>query len=320
MHKTIQISIVVPVKNGIDTLERFIKGVQLQTLFNKTEVVIVDSGSNDGSVTYLKQFNFVKVIEIDPKTFNHGATRNLAVQHCQGDFVLMTVQDAWTTDEHLLERMLAHFNDPEVAGVCGQQVVPHDADKNPHEWFRPQSAPTIKRVKFKKGEFEKLSPKVQRSNCGWDDVIAMYRKAVIIKLPFEPLVFGEDMLWAKMALEKGHTLIYDTSARVNHYHYQFPDFTRKRVLISKLFIYKCFNFEDERTYQLKDCILVVYRNIKWQCSPKWIWHNFKIIYHHRKATQYFLNTIKTNTLATLEQQLSINVPKGQQKKSRHASS
>ncbi|MGJ8548653.1 glycosyltransferase family 2 protein [Winogradskyella wichelsiae] len=310
-HSDPKISIVVPIKNGMDTLPAFIEGIQKQTLFKQIEVVIIDSESTDNSVEFLSQFSFVKVVSIDPKTFNHGATRNLGVTHCNGEFVLMTVQDAWTTDAKFIERMVAHFKDPSVMGVCGQQVVPHEKDKNPHEWFRPQSKGSAKKVEFKTKEaFLALSPKEQRQSCGWDDVVAMYRKQALLDLPFEPLVFGEDMLWAKMALEKGYALVYDTTVRVFHYHFQFPKYTYKRVLISKFFIYKCFNYFDDRTFSYKDYALVVYRNFKWKCAPKWIKHNFNLIANHRKATSTLATAIKKNKIEALERELAINIPQG----------
>ena len=308
-----KISVVVPVKNGIDTLPKFIEGIQKQTLFKETEVVIVDSASTDGSIEFLSKFDFVTVVSIDPKTFNHGATRNLGVSHAPGEFVVMTVQDAVPVDEFWLENMLAHFQDDEVMGVCGQQVVPHDNDKNPHKWFRPQSRGAVKSVQFKdKDTFLALSPKEQRGHCSWDDVNAMYRKQALIVLPFQPLMFGEDMLWAKMALEKGYKLIYDNSIRVEHYHHQFPEYTYKRTLIAKFFIFKCFNYLDRRTYNYKSFFLVVYRNLKWKCHPKWIMHNFKIIRNHRKATHKLIKVVNNNTIDMLEKELALNIPIGKQ--------
>lgn len=308
-----KISIVIPVKNGMDTLPNAIEGFKKQTLFSDSEVVVVDSGSSDGSVEYLSQFPFVRVIPIDPKTFNHGATRNLGVQHAKGAFVVMTVQDAIPSDELWLETMLRHFKDDTVAGVCGQQIVSHDPDKNPHEWFRPQSTPNIKTVQFKnRADFEALSPKEKRSTCGWDDVNAMYRKSVMELIPFETTVYGEDMLWAKAALEQGHALVYDYNAKVYHYHFQFPDYTYKRVMISKLFTYKNFGYIKPKTYSHKNYFMVVLRNLKWKLHPKWIRHNFNIIYYNRKANKDFLRAIETNCLDTLEKKLALDVPLGKQ--------
>ena len=309
----LKISIVIPVKNGMDTLPDVIDGIKKQTLFGDCEVVVIDSGSTDGSVTFLNQFPFIKVISIDPNTFNHGATRNLGVQHAQGAFVTMTVQDATATDKFWLENMLRHFKDSEVAGVCGQQIVAHDADKNPHEWFRPQSQPSVTTVQFNRQEdFDALSPQEKRNACGWDDVNAMYRKSVMEKIPFEKVAFGEDMLWAKAALKQGHRLIYDYTVRVNHYHYQFPDYTFKRTLITSVFIYKCFGLVRDKLFTPKDYALIVYRSFKWRIHPKWIFHNFKIMTNHNRATKSFLRALKNNILPDLEHSLALNVPMGKQ--------
>lgn len=309
----INISIVVPVKNGKATLPAFIEGIKKQTRFKETEVIVIDSGSTDGSVEFLTQFNFVNVVSINPKTFNHGATRNLGVSHCKGDFIVMTVQDAVAVNAVWLETMLKHFEDKSVMGVCGQQAVPHHKDKNPHEWFRPKYETQTKKIHFKtKQAFLELSPEEQRAVCGWDDVNAIYRKQALLDLPFESLLFGEDMLWAKMALEKGYTLVYDGSARVFHYHFQFPAYTFKRTLIAKWFIYKCFNFIDARTYSFKSYALVVYRNFKWKCHPKWIMHNFNMIRNHRKATHTLIKAVNNNSIDTLEKELALNIPIGKQ--------
>lgn len=294
----------------MDTLENLISGIQKQTQFENCEVVVIDSGSTDGSVEFLSQFSFVRIIPIDPKTFNHGATRNFGVSQALGDFILMTVQDAQPADAFWIETMLAHFKVEAVSGVCGQQVVAHEDDKNPHEWFRPQSEPTPKIVHFKKGDFIKLTPKEQRSFCGWDDVNAMYRKDALLEIPFETTAYGEDMLWAKAALEKGHTLVYEYAAKVYHYHFQFPEYTYRRVLISKVFTYLAFGYARPQAYNMKAYAMVVLRNIKWKLHPKWISHNWKIIYNNRKATYDFFDSIENNRIHELEKELALNVPMG----------
>lgn len=310
-----KVSIIIPTKNGMDTLPQLIEGIQNQTCFQDCEVIAIDSGSTDETVSFLSGFTFVKVISIDPKTFNHGATRNLGISHANGEFMLLTVQDAEPVSNKWVEEFLENFRDPEVMGVCGQQIVPHHKNKNPHEWFRPQSESKPRHIQFKNAEdFLALSPIEKRSVCGWDDVNAMYRKTALNLQPFEPLMFGEDMLWAKMALLRGFKIVYDYNIRVNHYHYQFPDYTYRRTMIAKLFTYKCLDYIDDRTPPLKAYALVVYRNFKWGIPLKWIMHNYKIIYFHRKATRDFMEAIQNDKLEDLEKSLALNIPIGQQKK------
>jgi rhamnosyltransferase len=286
------ISVVVPVKNGMDTLEQFIAGIELQTLFDQLEVVAIDSGSTDGSLDYLSSFSFVKLISIDPQTFNHGSTRNQAVAHCKGEFIFMTVQDAWTDDPLLLERMHAHFIDTRVMGVCGHQIVPHINTMNPHKWFRPQTEPQPRAVSFAAGEFAKLTPQKQFEHCGWDNVIAMYRKSALKKLPFITTDFAEDLNWAKDALLNGWTLVYDHRNRVNHYHHAYPDYVFKRIFIELYAIYKHFNYTMDVGVNFSHYARVVVRNFKWHLPQRWIWFNLRALKAKDKANTLFHKCIK----------------------------
>jgi rhamnosyltransferase len=310
MKKEILISVVIPVYNGIKTLPDLINGIIQQTIFNELEIVVIDSGSDDGSIEYLTQFDFVRICHIEKNDFNHGTTRNLAVQNCIGKFIFMTVQDAWTNNHCLLENMVLRFKNENVHAICGHQIVPHDLDKNPHDWFKPQDKPSFRVIGFNLEEFQKLSPKELRSYCGWDNVISVYRKNSLLELPFEEIIFGEDMLWAKMALEKGWKIGYDSSCLINHYHHAFSDYIYKRTLISKLFILKCFNFFDDRNYSFKQYLLIVYRNFKWKCHIKWILHNWRIVYQYNQATSDLLKLRKNNSLEKLELDFKLNVPIG----------
>ena len=308
--KEVNISIIIPVKNGISTIDSCLQGIQKQTLFDQCEIIIIDSGSTDGTLERLQQYP-VKVVEIQPEYFNHGATRNYGVSLAKGQFVVMTVQDATPANEHWLANMYRHFDDPLVAGVCGQQIVPHHPDKNPHLWFRPQSEGGHKKVYFQNShDFNTLSPEQQRMACSWDDVTAMYRKEALQKIPFQSVMFGEDMIWAKEALTNGYALVYDTTARVEHYHHHYPDYTYRRVLIVWLFFYLTFNYNRPNPIHFKDYILIVYRNFKWKLSFKWIIHNWSLNYYFSKAVKDFNRSNKKNQLKTLEQQVAFNLPQG----------
>jgi rhamnosyltransferase len=235
------ISVVIPVKNGIDTLPSCLEGLFRQTLKDKIEVIIIDSGSTDGTLELLKKFP-VRIHHLPPKEFNHGETRNLGIQLSKGMFVVMTVQDATPATDDWIEIMLSHFENPEVTGVCGQQIVRADADKNPLQWFSPASEAKPVLIQFKDtSAFTSLPGKKQHEYCNWDDVTAMYRKSDKVKLPFKKLMFSEDTLWAKDALSHGYAIVYDYRARVYHYHHQNFKFYFKRTYI---ILYQNYKFYD----------------------------------------------------------------------------
>jgi rhamnosyltransferase len=225
-----KISILIPVKNGAATIEACLSGIFRQTLINRIEVILIDSGSLDNTLEIARKFD-VRIHEIPAADFNHGTTRNLGVELAQGDYVIMTVQDAVPVDEFWVERMLEHFEDPDVVGVCGSQQVPHDRNKNPMQWHRSFSEPVSRKVGFDDpAEFKEMSGAEKRSFCGWDDVTAMYCKSALESVPFRSVMFAEDSLWAHDALSAGMAIVYEPNAAVHHYHHQPFSFRFRRML------------------------------------------------------------------------------------------
>jgi rhamnosyltransferase len=236
------VAVAIPVKNGYPEIRDCIYGLLKQTV-RPARIYVMDSGSTDGTLDFLRTIPEVVIIPVAPADFNHGETRNLGWQNATEDFVYYTVQDARPLDDQLLERLLFPFSDPEVQAVCGQQVVPHETDKNPVEWFRPVSVPKTIRYQFANAvQFRELDPEEKKNLCAWDDVAAMYRRVALQKVPFRRVVFGEDMLWAKDALEAGFAIVYQQSARVYHYHLEDPEFSFRRALTTMYFRYRHFGF------------------------------------------------------------------------------
>ncbi len=234
-----QISIVIPVKNGETWIGTCLKGIQEQNLYDKTETILIDSGSTDNTLAIASSYP-VKIFEIAAADFNHGGTRNFAVSKCSGEFVVMTVQDARAAERYWLDKLLEPFEDPEIVAVCGAQGVPHDPDKNPVDWYRPHQQAAVKKLHFLPGVFKNLSPREQSDLCGWDNVNAVYRRRILLLNPFEEVVFGEDMLWAKNAFISGLALAYNRNSVVFHYHHENENYLMKRFLTSWYFRFKHF--------------------------------------------------------------------------------
>ena len=236
------ISVIIPVKNEALKIRACIDGILSQTV-PVSEIIVIDSGSTDGTVEILKSYPLINLIEIPGSEFNHGATRNLGVQKATGEYVLLTVGDARPYNECWIEELLKGFVDDQVAGVCGQQVVPHEKDKNPVEWFRPVSEPKLTRYQFETAaKFELLSPWEKKNICSWDDVTAMYRRNILLEIPFRKTSYSEDAIWARDAIVKDFAIVYNQKARVYHYHLEDADFTYKRSFTTMYFRYKQFGY------------------------------------------------------------------------------
>ena len=298
------ISVVIPVKNGIDTLPSCLDGIFRQTLKENLEVIIIDSGSTDGTLELLSRYP-VKVHHLPPKEFNHGETRNLGVNLARGAFVVMTVQDATPASADWIELMIKHFDNPEVAGVCGQQIVGSDSDKNPLQWFSPAGEAKPFLVQFKDtAAFSSLPGKKQHQYCNWDDVTTMYRKSIKDKIPFKKLMFSEDTLWAKDALSLGYAIVYDYRARVYHYHHQSFGFYFKRTYI---ILYQNFKFYDYIRFPKNPLVSIpqiivriTRKKIPFKQKVSWLFYNLNLVIASWSAALIFAVIASTSGIKGVE--------------------
>ena len=79
------VTVAIPVRNGGPVLERVLDAVTAQQGGSgcSLELVVCDSGSQDGSVAVARGFG-AEVIEIAPEHFSHGRTRNLLMERSRG--------------------------------------------------------------------------------------------------------------------------------------------------------------------------------------------------------------------------------------------
>ncbi len=275
-EKQVLISLVIPVRNGEPWLDACLQNILKQSLFHQTEIIVIDSGSTDNTLEILNKYP-VTVFTISAEDFNHGVTRNYAVNFCKGEYVVMTVQDAHAVDSLWLENLMKGFRVAEnVAGVCGQQIVPQKRGMNPVDWFRPYSNPTLQVYQFDTaGDFDKLSPAEKKNICSWDNVTAMYKRNVLRQIPFQKITYGEDAVWAQEVLRAGYAIVYNNEARVYHYHNEDQEFTFKRAFTAMYLRYKQFGYiYPHKTKALKEKLGII--KTIWEAEPlsikeKWNW-------------------------------------------------
>ncbi|HEX5582541.1 glycosyltransferase family 2 protein [Gaiella sp.] len=207
------ISIVIPVKNGGEDLERCLAGIAAQRIDEEVEVVVVDSRSTDGSADVARAAGAV-VEEIDPAEFGHGRTRNLGVRLAQGDLVVFTSQDAVAAGETWLARLSAAARSgPDVAGAYGRQL-PHTDARPPERFFLDflyGPEPRIQRVQ----DDEELT----FESTLFSNVNAAVPRWALERFPFrDDLAMSEDQEWSRRALRAGFSLVYEPNAAVRHSH------------------------------------------------------------------------------------------------------
>lgn len=296
-HENYLVSVIIPVKNEALKIKDCINSILSQSI-PVIEIIVIDSGSTDGTIELLKLYPQVKLIQISPSQFNHGSTRNLGVQHAKGDYVLLTVGDAKAYNNKWIEELLNGFVDIDVVAVCGQQVVPHDTDKNPVDWFRPYSIPQLERYQFQQpNTFLQLKPQEKQSICGWDDVTAMYKREILLTQPFQHVSYAEDAIWANEALMNGYAIVYNKKAKVFHYHNEDAEFAFKRAFTTFYFRYKTFGVIPQKqilnTRRKLSIIKSIIKGIG--LNPynirKWYQYNIENITANIKAWQLFMTSL-----------------------------
>lgn len=179
------------------------------------KVVVVDSSSSDQTVPLAQQAGFF-VHQIEKSDFNHGGTRNLAMQFIEPntEIVVFMTQDAILADKNALENLLKPFEDPQVAAVCGRQL-PHKDANHLAAHARLFNYPNQSRVKSFADVNELGIKTAFMSNS-----FAAYRRSVFEKLGGFPnnTILAEDMFLSAKMLLAGYKVAYCAEARVYHSH------------------------------------------------------------------------------------------------------
>lgn len=317
------VSVIIPVKNGAATLAACLQSIRAQSIAVH-EIIVLDSGSADDSIAIAASFG-AKIIDIVPQEFNHGLTRNIGVAAATGALCFLTVQDARLADDTMLERMAAHFQDNEVMAVVGHQAVPHERDKNPALWFRRYSQPKVIVRKTSTKELNSLSPSQQKNIIAWDNVIAMYRRTALLKLPFQKTNFAEDWIWSKDALLSGCTLVYDPSIVAYHYHHISFDYAYKVAFEVNFQMWQNFGFVPDRVNRFAQLLSIFYgltfnANLNIKEKIYWMVYNLLAKAGEGISTLEFRLRLYLGGKTSLQNrynQLCAIVPQGQQKSQRN---
>ena len=233
------VTIAIPTFNGLDWLRSSIDTFIGQEYTGDLRILVMDSGSTDGTIEFLEEQG-IEVERLPSHPFNHGRTRNNLVNLVASELVLFTVQDArprsrrWVQD--MVDALLISGSD----AVCGGQCVPQGPETNPMQWFRPiHNSRAI--TTYTGHDYDKSDNEDRCMMCRWDNVNALYKTNVLKEIPFPQTEFGEDLAWARAALNSGKRIGYCDGSKVDHYHHENPTFVRTRTICTAFSRWSNFN-------------------------------------------------------------------------------
>lgn len=207
-----RIALIIPTCDGLQELSRLIESLEIQEM--RPDVLIVDSSSTDGTAEFAQR-RVKKVIGIPKEQFNHGGTRQWAVDNYPGyDFYIMMTQDAILSRPDAIEKIIESFQDPRVGAVCGRQL-PHVGANILARHARTFNYPETSRVKGLED-----APRLGLKTAFLSNSFAAYRAKALKEVGGFPdhVIFGEDMYVAARMLQKGWKIAYAAEAECFHSH------------------------------------------------------------------------------------------------------
>jgi rhamnosyltransferase len=206
--------IIIPVRNGGERWREAAVALHA-ALPNPSMVAVVDSSSTDGSAAVAIDLGF-EVERIDPRTFNHGRTRQAAVDRfCRGkEFALFLTHDAVIEGTGSLTTLLDAFSNPLIGAAYGRQLPHHNAGP-----FGRHSASFLYPAT---GDVRNLAsaPRHGIRTAYISNSFAAYRIRALQECGGFPstLILGEDTHVALQMLLAGWSIGYCAGALVRHSH------------------------------------------------------------------------------------------------------
>jgi glycosyltransferase involved in cell wall biosynthesis len=193
------------------------------------EVLIVDSGSTDGTARCARAHGF-RLHTVDAREYGHGRTRNLAARIATGDVVCFLTQDVLPCTPDWPAVFAEHFaNDAQVAGVYGRQV-PRSAATAEMHFVSANYPPTPRRYDPVPGGHTPALGRVLFS-----DAFGAVRRSVLLEIPYvDDIPVSEDQVWGKAVTGAGWAILYEPRAEALHGHrYTLRGLFRRSYLIAQ---------------------------------------------------------------------------------------
>jgi rhamnosyltransferase len=216
-----EVTVAIPVRDGGQMLRKTLAALASQTI--EHELLICDSGSQDGSVDLARAYG-ARVLEIAPRDFNHGGTRNLLIAEASGAHVALLTQDAEPIDEHWLGRLLEGFDQAPNVGIVYGPYTPRP-DASPavrmeiERWFSSLSRESTSLVERLSEQERTLPVAALLGRRGFfTDADACVARHAWKQVPFREVPYAEDRVLAVDMLRAGYAKVFVPAAAVWHSH------------------------------------------------------------------------------------------------------
>jgi len=207
-------------KNCLESLEKHYNGLSL-------EIFIVDNGSNDSSVDYLKtlksQNKIDYIVIFNGKNLGFAKACNQAMDYAKGKYILLLNSDTLLKDNSL--KLLYEFAEKHPkAGIVAPQLLNSDKSIQDSCYNFPTLINAVKEFIFgEKGSFLKFHPETNKpvaveAVVGAAMLIPQKAIDLIGKLDEKFFMYYEDIEYCKRIRQNGMEVYYLPTAQIVHLH------------------------------------------------------------------------------------------------------
>ena len=208
--------LIIPTLNASGQFKKLLEQIAAQSL--PTEKLIVDSQSTDGTAELAKKFG-METLTIERRNFNHGATRQFALEHLLKKFpldvIIFLTQDVLLHDKQSLAKLVKIFGEDKSVGLSYGRQLPHENATNEAKFLRAFNYPPESQLR----SFDDRKTFGLKTAFA-SNSFAAYRVTALQSVGGFPsnVPLCEDMYVAAKMLMSGLKILYAADAQVYHSH------------------------------------------------------------------------------------------------------
>ena len=196
-------SIIIRTFNEGEFLADLLDGIRRQD-YQDHEIIVVDSGSFDGTVEIAKNFA-VRLVEVASRDFTFGFSLNRGIAVSEGRFLVLVSAHTTPVDSSWLGTLVEPLRDNKVAMTYGRQLG--------EERSKFSERQDLRRT------FGEQRQVIQPPNFFANNANSAVRRDLWEEHPFDEVLPGlEDAAWAKHWMDHDYQVVYEPAAAIHHIH------------------------------------------------------------------------------------------------------
>jgi len=233
------VSVIIPTYNAGNEFRVLMNVLKNQIGIGKLEIIIIDSGSNDGTAELAEELG-TTVLRITQEDFSHSYARNLGAKNANGEYLLFMTQDALPPDNIWINCLMQPLLQNDVVAVSCRETPKPGCDLlgrisiwSNNEYMGIHQSDRILYLP------DNINYDNIRKNAQLNNVANLIRKDIFIQFLYQGN-YAEDLDLGIRLIQAGYRLSLLSSVQVIHSHTRPVIYYLKRSIVDCLALKRIF--------------------------------------------------------------------------------